>query len=175
MPRYLWFLLSFSVTSFTIHTWIASSTTTIHPENPLASESPRAIEATQSQPPNSGKSSTPATEVYRCAAYTPWDAIDHEYRQRNPVPRTASGQLVSSVPFGIAGPREWMGRRVALRCPGFPPYDDPSRVWVIDDTGGTIRRVYEDTGEITFELRFTDPEHARQFGRRSVSISLIDK
>jgi hypothetical protein len=66
-----------------------------------------------------------------------------------------------------------LGRHVVLCFPGFPPYDVP-RSWRIDDTGGALRRRYKETGVLHLELRFTDPEHAKQFGVRSAVITMSE-
>jgi hypothetical protein len=156
--------------------WLSTANLTVYMTTTWTATKSAQSTPTPAPPTSHSQNSGPSWQslTIRCAAYTPWDAIDADYRAANPIPATASGRLVSEFPFGIAAPREFLGCYVELCVPGFPPYDVP-RVWRIDDTGGIIRRVYRETGEITMELRFTDPEQVRQFGRRTVSIKLIDR
>lgn len=131
--------------------------------------------------PSSGISSedsralgTPMTTHF--AAYTVADTIDHEYHKAHSQKGffTADGTDALRVPYGLAGPREYLGRRVLIEIPGFPPYDTP-RIWRIDDTGGTLRRRFKETGIMQLELRFPprQREDALRLGRRVSTIILL--
>lgn len=133
---------------------------------------------TETVPPTSGISSNPSQSdatgsvSATLRAYTVTDSIDRDYHAKHGT-RTADGSDTSKVPYGIAGPRELLGRHVILCVPGFRPYDTP-KIWRIDDTGGMLRRRYADTGILQFELRFTSSEEATRFGVQDATVVLLD-
>jgi len=98
-------------------------------------------------------------------AYSPWDAVDKEYRLKNPIPITARGNHCSEHPYGIAAYLPDYPRGTTISVPG---YND-NKATSVDDTGGDLRKAKG--GWI--EIRFKTEAEAKRWGKQTIKVRII--
>lgn len=94
-------------------------------------------------------------------AYSPWDAVDADYRRKHPIPITARGNNCYEHPFGIAGDLSAYPKGTTIAVPGYGTY-------TVDDTGGDIRRAKVKW----IEIRFRTPAEAKQWGKKTLTVKI---
>jgi 3D (Asp-Asp-Asp) domain-containing protein len=104
-------------------------------------------------------------EVIIVKAYSPWDAIDAEYRKNNPHPITARGVDCYVSPYGIAAYLPNYPRGTTISIPG---YRD-GKPTLVDDTGGKIRQA---KGKL-IEVRFPASKEAAEWGMQTLKVKIF--
>jgi 3D (Asp-Asp-Asp) domain-containing protein len=101
-------------------------------------------------------------------AYSPWDAVDKEYRLKHPIPITARGNYCSEHPFGIAAYLPDYPRGTTITVPGYND-DKPT---IVDDTGGSIRKAQREGKEVWIEVRFKTEAEAKRWGCKTIKVKI---
>ncbi len=89
---------------------------------------------------------------------------------------TADGTDTRSTPYGIAADPERLPYGTSAYIPTGAGYldhqrsDDSGRVFLVDDTGGTVRRNTRRTGTIYLDLRFVQHRSAVRFGVKTATV-----
>lgn len=113
------------------------------------------------------------------SAYSPHDELDAAYHATKGAWRwrTADGTDVRSVPYGIAVPVAWLGRRVYVPAgQGYLDATRPDARWFrADDTGAVISRRSIETDLLHVDLRYRFEASAKAFGVRRVWIFIADE
>ena len=111
-------------------------------------------------------------------AYSIHDPIDKDYhdaRSKDTKYLTSTGRDASKWPEGIAGPKSLARRRIRFtgvdHLPGFTQYQGAGP-FLVDDTGGHLRRAVRKTKTLHLELRFPTHEEAKKFGVKTMTIYL---
>ena len=93
---------------------------------------------------------------------------------RRAVGLTADGTDVRSSPYGVAADPDRLPYGTSVYVPAGIGYLDQSRpddrVFLVDDTGGLIRRRTRATGMIHLDLRFIHHRNAMRFGRQVATV-----
>lgn len=104
-------------------------------------------------------------------AYTPYDPIDREHGWTG---RTSTGVRTAEEPWGIAVDPRAIPYRALVRVPGYIPtrHRGAMAAWLVDDTGGQLRRSWRTGGVIHLDLRFRTRAAATRWGRKWVDVEI---
>lgn len=97
-------------------------------------------------------------------AYSPYDAVDKEWRAKNPIPITARGRDCREHPYGIAAYLKDYPKGTTIVVPGYNN-DTPA---LVDDTGGDIRNAKVKW----IEVRFKTEKEAKQWGNKTLKVRI---
>lgn len=91
---------------------------------------------------------------------------------------TSEGVRVAEQPYGIAAHPRYLEPGTLVFIPTGQGYLDHAqadgRVFRVDDTGGTVRRLTEETRDLWIDLRYRTHAAAREWGVRRIRIFVFD-
>ncbi len=103
--------------------------------------------------------------------YSPHDAIDSGHASTQDT-KTATMRDWRTHPYGLAADPKILPYGTYIQVPGYLEKSEPNTAWMVDDTGGSMRKSWR-RGIIHIDVRFKTESSARKFGKKNISV-LVD-
>ena len=100
--------------------------------------------------------------------YSPHDAIDSGHASTQDT-KTATMRDWRTHPYGIAADPRILPYGTYIQVPGYLEKSEPNTAWMVDDTGGGMRKSWR-RGIIHIDVRFRTESSARKFGKKTISV-----
>jgi 3D (Asp-Asp-Asp) domain-containing protein len=103
--------------------------------------------------------------------YSPHDTIDSGHASTQDT-KTATMRDWRTHPYGLAADPKILPYGTYIQVPGYLEKSEPNTAWMVDDTGGNMRKSWR-RGIIHIDVRFRTESSARKFGKKDISV-LVD-
>lgn len=103
--------------------------------------------------------------------YSPHDAGDSGHPSTLDT-KTATMRDWRTHPYGLAADPRILPYGTYIHVPGYLEKSEPNSAWLVDDTGGSMRKSWR-RGIIHIDVRYKTEEWARKFGKKQMQV-LVD-